>query len=60
VMDPRDLSMWLSGYYHSKRNTTVLDVQKTEDAVEKVRGYCRANIKMPLMEATEKVLEGAN
>ena len=28
VADPRDISIWLSGYYHGKRDTTVIDTQK--------------------------------
>jgi acid stress chaperone HdeB len=57
VADPRDISIWLSGYYGGKRDNTVIDTQKFKDYSDKLRMYCRSNLTMPIMEAAQKVLE---
>jgi acid stress chaperone HdeB len=56
VADPRDIAMWLSGYYNSRRSNTVLDTQQFREHGQKVMEYCRLNMKMTVMEAVEKVL----
>jgi acid stress chaperone HdeB len=53
--DPKDIAMWLSGYYNAKRSNTVLDVQEFRDAGKKVMDYCQLNLKMTVMDAVEKV-----
>jgi acid stress chaperone HdeB len=52
--DPKDIAMWLSGYYNAKRNNTVLDVQEFRDAGKKVMDYCQLNLKTTVMDAVEK------
>lgn len=54
--DPKDIAMWLSGYYNAKRNNTVLDVQEFRDAGKKVMDHCQLNLKMTVMDSVEKVL----
>jgi hypothetical protein len=54
--DPKDIAMWLSGYYNAKRNNTVLDVQEFRDAGKKVMDYCQLNLKTTVMNAVEKAL----
>jgi len=56
VADPRDIAMWLSGYFNSKANNTVLDTQKFRDHARQVMDYCQQNFKTPVMEAAQKVL----
>jgi hypothetical protein len=56
VADPRDIAMWLSGYFNSKVNNTVLDTQQFRDHARQVMDYCQQNFKTPVMEAAEKVL----
>jgi hypothetical protein len=56
VADPHDIAMWLSGYFNSKANNTVLDTQKFRDHAKLVMDYCQQNFKTPVMEAAEKVL----
>jgi acid stress chaperone HdeB len=56
VADPHDIAMWLSGYFNSKRNNTVLDTQQFREHARKVMDYCQLNLKTPVMEAAEKVL----
>ena len=55
VADPRDIAMWLSGYYNSKRNNTVLDTQEFRERARKVMEYCQLNPKTTVMEAVERV-----
>jgi acid stress chaperone HdeB len=56
VADPRDIAMWLSGYFNAKRNNTLLDTQQFRDHAKQVMDYCQQNFKTPVMEAAEKVL----
>jgi acid stress chaperone HdeB len=58
VSHPTTLSIWLSGYYHGKRDKSVVDVQNVKENAEKVQKFCRqqANHKVPLMDAAERVL----
>ena len=57
VADPEQLAIWLSGYYHGKRNSTTIDVQQLKNYAQKVRTYCLYNDKGgTLMEAVENVL----
>ena len=53
VADPRDIAIWLSGYYHGKIGSTVLDTQKLKDAEQKLNSYCRQHAAQPVMQAVE-------
>jgi acid stress chaperone HdeB len=57
VADPRDINMWLSGYYHGKEGTTVFEPQRLKETAEKVEAEClkQANLKLPVMQAVQKV-----
>ena len=57
VADPKDIAMWLSGYYNAKRNNTVLDTQEFREHGKKVMDYCQLNLKSTVMDAVEKVLD---
>jgi hypothetical protein len=56
VTDPRNISLWLSGYYHGKRGVTVVDRQALRDNEDKVKDYCRGHLDMPVMQAVETML----
>jgi len=56
VTDPRDISMWLSGYYNGKLNNTVLDTQKFKDHADQVKNHCRSHMNMSVMDAARSVL----
>ena len=47
------LVRWL----HAGRGETVIQVQQFEDNAKKVTDFCRANLKVTVMEAFEKVLK---
>jgi len=55
VTDPRNIIVWMSGYF-AKRGDTVIHVQEFEEDAKKVTDFCRANFKMTVMEAFEKVV----
>ena len=56
VASPDYIAIWLSGFYHGKRNNTVVDVQQFQENTEKIKRYCLYNGKGTVMEAVEKVL----
>jgi acid stress chaperone HdeB len=57
VADPRDINIWLSGYYHGKQGTTVFEPQLLREAAEKLKAEClvQANSKLPVMQVIQKV-----
>jgi len=56
VTNPDKIATWLSGYYHGKRGSTIIDVQQLEDWPQKMTSYCLNTDKETLMEAVEKLL----
>ena len=56
ITDPKNIAMWLSGYYHAKINTTVIDPQALDKNADKVRDYCLTNPNTPVMQAAATVL----
>jgi acid stress chaperone HdeB len=57
VADPRDINIWLSGYYHGKEGATVFEPQRLKETAEKVKAEClkQGNAKLPVMQAVQKV-----
>jgi acid stress chaperone HdeB len=56
VADPRDIAIWLSGYYHGKRGSSILEPQALKKNAEKLKEACfvRANSKLPITQVIEK------
>jgi hypothetical protein len=40
ITDPRNIAIWLSGYYQGKRDDTVIDTQALIKNADKLRDYC--------------------
>ena len=40
ITDPRNIAIWLSGYYQGKRDDTVIDTQALITNADKLRDYC--------------------
>jgi acid stress chaperone HdeB len=40
ITDPRNIAIWLSGYYHGKRDSTTVDTQQLTANVKKITDYC--------------------
>jgi hypothetical protein len=57
ITDPRDIALWINGYYNGQNKNTVLDTQKLKDHFGKVKDFCILNMKMPVFDATQKVLD---
>jgi len=57
VADPRDLAIWLSGYYHGKQGSLVLDLQSLKEAAEKLKTACfqRSNSKLPVTQVITSI-----
>ena len=58
VASPRDINIWLSGYYHGKQGSTLFEPQKLKEDADKLRAACgkNENLKLPVMQVIEKVL----
>src|SRR3954453_18515151 len=55
ITNPRNISMWLSGYYNGKRGNTMLDTQGLEENARKLQDYCLIHTQTPVMQAVETV-----
>jgi acid stress chaperone HdeB len=58
VASPRDLAIWVSGYFHGKADNAVVDVEELKGRAEKLRKFCQTNPKKPLLEAAEALFGG--
>jgi acid stress chaperone HdeB len=56
VAGPRDIAIWLSGYYHGTQRSAVLEPQALKRNAEKLKTACfeKANTKLPVMQLIEK------
>lgn len=55
VTDPQNIAVWLSGYYHGKRNDTIVETQQLNANMNKIKDYCRQNPATMVMQAVETV-----
>src|SRR5262245_35452020 len=53
ITDPRNIAIWLSGYYNGKRDNTVVDTQVFNEKYNKLRSYCSGNPTRTVMQAAE-------
>jgi len=58
VADPRDIAIWLSGYYHGKSNDMVLEPQTLRQNADKLKNACfqPGNGDLPVIQVIEKTL----
>ena len=52
----RDVVLWLSGYYHGKRNSTIIQPQTMKENEERVNSYCYQHGEATVMDAAKNVL----
>ena len=57
ITDPRDIALWINGYFNGQRKNTVVDTQKLKDHFDKLKDYCILNPNLPVFDATQKVME---
>lgn len=57
VADPKDIAIWLSGYYHGRQGSAVMEPQQFKANADKLKSACfeRANMNRPVMQVIEKV-----
>ena len=55
VMPRKSMTLWLSGYYHGKRDATTVDVGSIEPNASKVDDYCGGHQDEMVMKAIETV-----
>ena len=58
VADPRDIAIWLSGYYHGKSGSAVLEPQTLKQNADKLKSACfePQNANLPVMQVIEKAI----
>ena len=58
LADPKDIAIWLSGYYYAKRGSTSFEPQTLRTNFEKLKSACfaRENLKSAVMQVMEKGL----
>jgi acid stress chaperone HdeB len=55
VTDPQNIAIWLSGYYHGKRDNTLVDTQQLGAYTDKIKTFCRLKPEATVMQAVESV-----
>ena len=55
VTDPRNIAIWLSGYYHGKRDNTLVDTQQLGAYADKIKNFCLQKPQATVMQAVETV-----
>jgi acid stress chaperone HdeB len=60
IADPKDIALWLDGYYTGKRGgSTLLETQALKSNYDRLRNHCLVNQDMPVMQAIEKLFSEA-
>jgi hypothetical protein len=55
ITDSQNIALWLSGYYHAKRNTTLVDTQQLTANAQKIKQYCIMKPNVTVIQAVEAV-----
>ncbi len=55
VTDPDNIALWLSGYYHGKRDNSLVDTQQLKASIDKIKTFCRMKPEVTVMQAVETV-----
>ncbi len=59
ITDPQNIALWISGYYHGKRNDTTVDTQDLAAQLRKIKDYCNLKPNDTVMHAVETVFGAA-
>ena len=51
-----EVELWLSGYYHGKRNDTIVEPEAVKQNEEKLNRYCYEHRDTTVMDAVKNVL----
>ena len=55
ITNPQNIAIWLSGYYHGKRDSTTVDTQQLSANVKKITDYCIMKPKETVWNAVETI-----
>ena len=55
ITDPQNIAIWVSGYYHGKRDSTTVDTQELAVNLRKIKDYCYLKPNETVMHAVETV-----
>ena len=59
IADPKDIALWLNGYYTGKRGGSMLiDTQASKAHYDQLRSYCLINQNTPIVQAFETLFSG--
>ena len=56
IAEPKQIAIWLSGYYHGIRRSTILDTQELLQIMNKVEEYCFTHPDTLVMKAADQIL----
>jgi acid stress chaperone HdeB len=56
ITNPKNIGLWLGGYYNGQRGNTIIEPQRFKEILEKVSNYCIQNPKVPVMQAIESIV----
>ena len=58
IADPKDIALWLNGYYTGKRGgSTILETQTLKAKYDQIRSYCLVHQDTAVMQAIESLSE---
>jgi HdeA/HdeB family len=52
-MNPRDVAIWVNGYFHGESGKAIVDIEELKTRAEKLRKFCQTNPQKLLLEAAE-------
>jgi acid stress chaperone HdeB len=55
VTDPQNIAIWLSGYYHGKQDSSLVDPQQLTANADKVKSFCIQKPQATVMQAVETI-----
>lgn len=55
ITDPKNIAIWLSGYYHGLHKTTTIDTQALAANLRKITDYCNLKPQETVFQAVQTV-----
>lgn len=56
ITDPKNIALWLSGYYNGQRNNTIISASSFSENLDRLKDYCITNPTTTVMQAVEAIL----
>jgi acid stress chaperone HdeB len=56
IADPKDVIIWITGFYHGRRNSLILDRENMRESVNKIEEYCFKHPDVLVLKAVEEVV----